>query len=201
MNETVMKEVKPEKEIKKEPAKKQKPIDKAKPIVFAALVIGIIATYQFGVVGSDALTADAISARAAAFNSVPPELIVGSIDYLNPAVLSETLPLTGLDSSSQNQLRTDVQAGNAALHVLHMFDDSSVDGDTVLVSSGSDFKRVVMLTATPQPIGVPSYGAGAITVTGLRSEMDGVTASLVTPAGVLPLPLLALGESISLATP
>ena len=91
-----------------------------------------------------------------------------------------------------------VERGERALGWLTLWDNYDEDGDIASVTAGGMTQRVV-LTRTPVRILVPYIPGQPVFVTGERDGMGGgVTLAVELSTGPLPLPPLAVGQTVVL---
>lgn len=105
-----------------------------------------------------------------------------------------------LPSAQVRQIEKELETGDLKLGALALVDDSTVDGDTVVISSAG-VARTVVLERQPRIVVIPYRPQGTIAITAALDGGDIVTASLVTAAGLHPLRRLLVDDTTEIAAP
>jgi hypothetical protein len=104
-------------------------------------------------------------------------------------------PLMG--AALKNQLWLDLEKGDRQITTVTLWDNFDEDGDVVSIESGG-VTITVPLSHSPTRVYLPYKTGGSLIVTGLRDGGGGITAAIDTASGSVPLPVMAVGQSIVL---
>ena len=88
-----------------------------------------------------------------------------------------------------------IDEGRLAVGWITVWDNFDEDGDVVAITAGG-FTQTVPLFHQPTTIAVPYLPGQPITVEGVRDGGGGITAAIGLASGPLPLPPLAVGQSV-----
>ncbi len=97
----------------------------------------------------------------------------------------------------KQKIMADASAGKQEIGTISVWDNFDEDGDAIRITSG-DFSVDVPLFHAPTRIFIPFKKGDSLTITGLHDGGGGITAAIQTSAGAVPLPLLAVGQTIVL---
>ncbi|MBO0906278.1 hypothetical protein [Jiella sonneratiae] len=156
--------------------------------LLAALQTGL------GLAGGDpGLSAQAAQARTDAFDAARPFALAP----LSAAEAAAALPYLGLSAGAAAALKTDLDKGAVRLVALTLWDDQEEDGDVVRVETAG-YGRDIPLAAAPTRIVLPVDGDNSIRVRGTADGGGGITMAIAVNGKAVPLPPLAVGETVSL---
>lgn len=103
-----------------------------------------------------------------------------------------------MDPVQAEMLKANVTSGKSRLLMLGLTDFAVEDGDVVQVAGGGLTLQVPIYNGTNfVVIPAPAEGAVDVTVTGVADGGGGITINGFGPNGVLPLPTMAVGQSVS----
>jgi hypothetical protein len=132
--------------------------------------------------------------RAAGFAALQPV----ALNRVSPAEQTDAIAAMQLPDQDRLALFADLQRQRTRLAWLVLHDTHDEDGDVVSVTT-SGFRRDVMLTKAPVMIAVPAPASGVINLTGLvDGRGGGITVGVASPTGVIPLPLMSVGQTIGI---
>ncbi len=166
----------------------------------ALLAVAFATTVRFGgpllsgTRGGDVVAQREIQERTVAFAAMRPL----PLQLVPPERRAEAIASLGLATKAQSKIAADVQAERVRLAYLTVFDSDAEDGDAVTIVSAG-FSRSLVLTKAPVTLAFPVPSNGVVEITGIvDGEGGGVTLGIITPAGPLPLPPMAVGQTIRL---
>jgi hypothetical protein len=164
-----------------------------------ALLMGIAG---YGFIGGasmasrgDRISADEAARLAADFGRAKGSLM--PVDSANKGHRDNLMAALRLPSSKAAQLVAMVESGERALGWLTLWDNFDQDGDVVSVTAAG-FRQVVPLTHAPTRVLIPYVPGQPVYVTGERDGGGGITVAVELSSGPLPLPPLAVGQTIAL---
>ncbi len=167
-------------------------------LVMAALAVGLAAATalfawnQAPAVGDNSLSAQQLQQRVAAFQAHGP----ASFTAVGTAERNEAFRSMALSAADLELLRSDLDGGRTRLVWITLWDDLVEDGDVVEIRSAG-FTKVIALTKAPQRVAVPVPASGGIEMKGMRDGGGGITVAAQTDRGVLAIPVMAPGQTIT----
>lgn len=179
-------ELEPEPQLQKETT-----LQRLMPMLSGAAMVGLLAlaVHLFGNNGDDVSPKTAQMAATQFAAGIPAALPLIPEQELQAAIQS-----MALDPEKEKTLLADVVAGSIQMRWLTLLDFLQNDGDIVRVSSGY-WSQDVPITNSPQRLAVP-VSNGVIRLQGLADPGGGITISMMTTFGRLPVPVLAPGQVI-----
>jgi hypothetical protein len=163
------------------------------------LLLGLGA-FGFGAVSpvnrSDQISSGQAAMLVAGFRNASGSLM--SVDLPENQERSKLLDSLNLTKPQAERLLTMVDRGERTLGWLTLWDNSDEDGDIASVTAGGITQHVA-LTRAPTRILVAAIPGQPVYVTGERDGMGGgITLSIELSTGPLPLPPLAVGQTVAL---
>jgi hypothetical protein len=164
-----------------------------------ALLIGVAA---FGFVGSavpaikgDKVSGGDIAKLTADFSRAKGSLI--PFDNSHEAQRDNLMGALRLPAAQAAQLVALVESGERSLGWLTLWDNFDQDGDVVSVTAAG-FSQTVPLMHAPTRIVIAYIPGQPVYVTGERDGGGGITVAVELSTGPLPLPPLAVGQTVAL---
>jgi hypothetical protein len=167
-------------------------------LVLAALAVGLAAATglfawnQAPAVGDHSLSAQQVQQRVATFQAHGPAVFTA----VTTADRNEAFRSMALSAADLELLRNDLDGGRTRLVWITLWDDLVEDGDVVEIRSAG-FTKVIALTKTPHRVAVPVPASGGIEMKGMRDGGGGITVAAQTDRGVLAIPVMAPGQTIT----
>jgi hypothetical protein len=88
-----------------------------------------------------------------------------------------------------------IDEGRLAVGWITVWDNFDEDGDAVAITAGG-FTQTIPLSHQPTTVAVPYLPGQPITIEGVRDGGGGITAAIGLASGPLPLPPLAVGQTV-----
>ena len=163
------------------------------------MLLGLSA-FGFGAVSpashSDQISTGQATMLAAGFRNASGSLM--PVDLTASQERSKLLDSLNLTKPQAERLLAMVDRGERTLGWLTLWDNSDADGDIASVTAGGITQHVA-LTRVPTRILVATIPGQPVYVTGERDGMGGgITLSVELSTGPLPLPPLAVGQTVAL---
>lgn len=191
-----------------EPPRKKSLMPLAAGVLALAIAGGWGLTHYYSPAPVDAVGQQEQAQRLQSFQrSAPVKVAFVPQDRVKDAVTAMNLP-----AADEQALRQDLQApANAApgaqaqaqksqeqvrLIEVTVWDSDAPDGDVVSLSSGG-FTREVVLAKTPTIVYMPYRGGGGVQVTGVYDGGGGITLGIRGSETPLMLPILSVGQVIT----
>lgn len=161
----------------------------------AAALVGLAITTLAP--ATDELTPDEDQARLEAFSAAVP-LPLPLVKLTSAAELKEAFQSLGLSQAEQQALQLNLQANQARLVWLDVFDNCQEDGDIVAIRT-LEYHREIPILHAPTRFAVPvSTGEQAIMLTGIQDGGGGITVAIRVEGRTVPVPRLRPGETLSI---
>ena len=119
------------------------------------------------------------------------------IDNFAPERQDELAAALRLRPAEAANLMLLIESGKRSIGWLSLWDNFDEDGDVVSVTSAG-FTQVVPLIHEPKRIMVVYVPGEPIYVTGERDGVGGITVAVELTTGPLPLPIMAVGQTVAL---
>lgn len=167
--------------------------------VAVVLIVGFIAFDFFGrsLVGR---TSDLGGPRGHALLTVPADTARGAFTVL-PSNFQQApgsvLAQLKMPEAEKQRLAEKLADGSVRLAAVTVWDTMDEDGDVVEISAAG-FVQQVTITRKPATFFVPLHPGGNVTIKAVRDGYGGVTLGVRTITGSLPLPRLAVGQSLEM---
>ena len=183
------------------PQKKDKPESKKSwlgvTLLTSILALGGIGAYYFSqTANNDNLSDDKISQRQKDFDTAIKTKV--TLEEVKKTELFKAFAIMNLQPSAVKILQADIQHGKTKLAWITVWDDLAEDGDIINIQAGG-FNAQISLMNNPQKIAVP-INQGEIKIVGVADGGGGITLGFKTTTGAISLPLIAVGQTITIPT-